>query len=217
MIQNTHRVGRRTTAQLLLALGIGLLSGIGIMPPSFAQEDFKMAIVLPGIITDKAWNQAGYEGLVMAEAELGIEIAYDVAKSKEATLALFSSGADIVYQSFDSAFLGVFEAAKEGGAYTFGNVKDQLEFGPEVMLTSTVQNISLALKDLAAQAVAGQIAGEDYIIGLENSEVVSLGEFGPMVPEEVRSKAMAAVEGIQAGEIGFEDCTIEGEETWCIK
>lgn len=39
-------------------------------------EDFKVAIVLPGVITDKSFNQAGYEGVQRAAKELGIEFAY---------------------------------------------------------------------------------------------------------------------------------------------
>lgn len=40
-----------------------------------AATDFKAAIILPGVITDKAWNQAGYEGLNRVK-ELGMETAY---------------------------------------------------------------------------------------------------------------------------------------------
>ena len=43
--------------------------------PSLA-DPFKVAIVLPGNITDQSWNQAGYEGLMNAKEELGIEVAY---------------------------------------------------------------------------------------------------------------------------------------------
>ena len=39
-------------------------------------EPFKVAIVMPGNITDQSWNQAGYEGLMNAKRELGIEVAY---------------------------------------------------------------------------------------------------------------------------------------------
>ncbi len=39
-------------------------------------DDFKVAIVLPGVITDKSFNQAGYEGVQRAAEKLGIEFAY---------------------------------------------------------------------------------------------------------------------------------------------
>lgn len=37
---------------------------------------FKVAIVLPGVITDASFNQAGFEGVKRASEELGIEFAY---------------------------------------------------------------------------------------------------------------------------------------------
>lgn len=40
------------------------------------EDTFKVAIVMPGNKTDKSWNQSGYEGVVKAKNELGIEIAY---------------------------------------------------------------------------------------------------------------------------------------------
>ncbi len=39
-------------------------------------EGLKIAIVLPIIITDKACNQSGYEGVNLAKQKLGVEIAY---------------------------------------------------------------------------------------------------------------------------------------------
>jgi basic membrane protein A len=39
-------------------------------------ENVKIAMVLPGNISDKSWNQAGYEGLMQIKNELGFEVAY---------------------------------------------------------------------------------------------------------------------------------------------
>ena len=41
-----------------------------------SNNPLKIAIVLPGIITDKAWNQSGYEGVKLTQKKLGAEIAY---------------------------------------------------------------------------------------------------------------------------------------------
>jgi basic membrane protein A len=41
-----------------------------------AAEKFRVAIVLPGSITDQSFNQTGYEGLKRIEKELGAEVAY---------------------------------------------------------------------------------------------------------------------------------------------
>jgi basic membrane protein A len=39
-------------------------------------ESLKVAMVLPGNISDKSWNQAGYEGLMRVKTELGFDVAY---------------------------------------------------------------------------------------------------------------------------------------------
>ncbi|HAX80074.1 MAG TPA: BMP family ABC transporter substrate-binding protein [Cyanobacteria bacterium UBA11372] len=40
------------------------------------KSDFSVAMVLPGLINDKSWSQAGYEGLKLVEKEFGAKIAY---------------------------------------------------------------------------------------------------------------------------------------------
>jgi basic membrane protein A and related proteins len=41
-----------------------------------AATNFKVAIVLPGPITDKGWNQAGFESMAIIKTKLGAETAY---------------------------------------------------------------------------------------------------------------------------------------------
>ena len=41
-----------------------------------AAENVRVALVLDGQIDDQGWNQAAYEGLLNAEEEYGVEIAY---------------------------------------------------------------------------------------------------------------------------------------------
>jgi len=65
----TMNITRRT---ILTALVAGLLSFAGTAQAG----SVKIALVLPGSITDKSWNQAGYEGLMRVKEELGIEVAY---------------------------------------------------------------------------------------------------------------------------------------------
>jgi basic membrane protein A len=71
---------------------------------------FKAAIVLPGIITDKAWNQAGYEGLNAIKSQLGAETAYvekvGQADQAEALSDFARRGFNLVY-----AHGGQFDAA----------------------------------------------------------------------------------------------------------
>jgi len=55
-----------TAASMLAVTAVG---------PAMA-EALKVAIVLPGVKTDKSFNQAGYEGVEHAAKELGLEFAY---------------------------------------------------------------------------------------------------------------------------------------------
>ena len=45
-------------------------------PAKDAKKNFKVAMVLPGIITDKAWNQVGYTGLGVVKEKQSVETAY---------------------------------------------------------------------------------------------------------------------------------------------
>jgi basic membrane protein A len=285
-------------------------------------EGFKIAIALPGVITDKAWNQSGYEGVKLAEQKLGTsttyveqiaqpdqtevlsdfgrrgynlvfahggqfdaaiqqvaaqypntffvgvngavsalnvaslrinhmqasyicgiiaalmtktnQIAYisgqkfeatqqelrglelgaksiqpnikinstftgdwnDVAKAKEATQALISTGADVIYQWLDNASPAVLQTASERKVYAFGNTKDQLEIAPQAVLTSAVKRLDLAITYLAELAQQNQLKGQIYTIGLEREDILSLGKFGAMVPETVKQKALTTQQEI---------------------
>ena len=58
------------------ALVFAVLAHAGIGSNPAQAEEMKVAIVLPGVITDKSFNQAGYEGVKRAAEELGLEMAY---------------------------------------------------------------------------------------------------------------------------------------------
>ena len=40
------------------------------------EDDFKVALLLPGTVNDQGWNAKAYEGLMKIEEELGAEVAY---------------------------------------------------------------------------------------------------------------------------------------------
>lgn len=293
-------------------------------------ETFKVAIALPGVIVDKAWNQSGYEGITLTKQKLGAETAYveqvaqadqaealidfarrgfnvvfahggqfdaaveqvapqfpdtffvavngavkgeniaalrlqhaqtsylcgiigasmtksnkmaylagqsfeatqqemrgfemgaksvkpniqitssftgdwnDIAKAKEATLALIAAGADVIYQWLDNASPVVLQTASDRGIYAFGNTQDQLAVAPKAVLTSALKRIDLAIAYLAELAKQGQLQGEIYNIGLEKPDILSLGKFGDMVPKAVQQKAMATKDAILANKIKFQ-------------
>src|SRR3989442_12215499 len=65
--------GFRTAAAVLLVLVLMAMVGGG---PTRAAAKLKVAVALPGIITDKGFNQSAYEALKRREKELGAETAY---------------------------------------------------------------------------------------------------------------------------------------------
>lgn len=312
-------------------------------PTTSGSQEFKIAIALPGVITDQAWNQSGYEGMNLAKQEVGAETAYvekvaqadqaevltdfarkgynvvfahggqfdaaveqvasqfpntffvavngsikgeniaalridnlqasylcgiiaasvtksnklayiagqefeatqeelrgfelgaksvkpnikvtsaftgdwnDVSKAKEATLALISADADVIYQWLDNASPTVLQTASDQGVYAFGNTKDQLNIAPKAVLTSAVKRLDLAIVYLAELAKQKQLKGQIYKIGLERPVILSLGEFGNKVPDAVKQKVLNTRQEIVDKKITFENCQEAGKDTRCVK
>ncbi len=306
-------------------------------------QGFKIAIALPGIITDKAWNQSGYEGINLAKQKLGVQTAYvekvaqadqtevltdfarkgynlifahggqfdaaieqvasqfpntffvgvngnlkgeniaslridhlqasylcgiigasvtksnklayiagekflateeelrgfelgaksiqpniqitstftgdwnDVAKAKEAEIALISYGVDVIYQWLDNASNAVLQTAGEKGVYAFGNTNDQLDVAPKAVLTSAVKRLDLAIAYIAELAKQKQIQGQIYTIGLERPDILFLGKFGAVISEAVKQKVLNAKQEIVNKKIVFEACKETGKDTRCVK
>ncbi|QLE54605.1 BMP family protein [Nostoc sp. TCL26-01] len=306
-------------------------------------DGFKIAIALPGVITDQAWNQSGYEGVNLAKQKLGAEITYveqvaqadqsevltdfarkgynlvfahggqfdaaieqvaaqfpntffvgvngnlkgeniaslridhlqgsylcgmigaamtksnklayiagqefsatqeelrgfelgaksvkpnvqitptftgdwnDVAKAKEATLALISAGNDVIYQWLDSASPAVLQTASDKGVYAFGNTKDQLDIAPKAVLTSAVKKLDVAIAYLAELAKQKQLTGQIYTIGLERPDILYLGKFAAAVPTAVKQNALKVKQEIVDKKITFITCREAGKDTRCVK
>ncbi|TAE58686.1 MAG: BMP family ABC transporter substrate-binding protein [Nostocales cyanobacterium] len=306
-------------------------------------QSFKIAIALPGIITDQAWNQSGYEGVNLAKEKLGAEVAYvenvtqadqaevltdfarkgynvvfahggqfdaaveqvakqfpntffvavngsikgeniaalrinhiqasylcgiigasvtktnklayiagqefeatkqelrgfelgaksvnpnitvtstftgdwsDVAKGKEATLALISAGNDVIYQWLDTAAAAVLQTASDKGVFAFGNTKDQLDVAPKAVLTSAVKRLDLAINYLADLGKQKQLKGEIYSIGFEKPDILSLGKFGENVPADLQAKVLTVQKEIVDNKITFAPCQEAGKNTLCVQ
>jgi len=64
-------LSRRRFAQVAAIL----VASTALATPAFA-ADLKIAMILPGPITDNDWNSVGYNGLQAAGKALGVETAY---------------------------------------------------------------------------------------------------------------------------------------------
>ncbi len=124
-------------------------------PTSPAPSGFKVAIAIPGPITDKGWSQAGYEAMDVIKSKLGAETAY-VEKVTQADQAEVLS--DFARRGFNLiiAHGGQFEAAvKQVAAQfpkTFFAVSDGVVTGSNIA--------SLQVDHLQAGYLCGVVAGQ---------------------------------------------------------
>lgn len=82
---------------------------------------------------------------------------FDPASAKEAALAQVDAGADILF----AERFGVIDAAVEKGLYSFGNMSDQNELGPESVLTGPVWNMTPTVEYLIKQVAGGTYTAQD--------------------------------------------------------
>ncbi|KAA0225868.1 BMP family ABC transporter substrate-binding protein [Fimbriimonadia bacterium ATM] len=96
---------------------------------------------------------------------------FDVAKGKEAALAVYASGADIVYHASGKCGLGVINAAEERGLLAIGVDSDQDDLAPGHVLTSMIKRVDLAVLDAAKRAKSGNFKGGTVVLGLKEGGV----------------------------------------------
>jgi basic membrane protein A len=104
-----------------VAVAVALTVLVGAVPPGEGQATkLKVAIVLPGVITDKAWNELGHRGLKAVEKEVGAEVAFveRVAQPDQA-----EAMGDFARRGFNLVFGhgGEFDAAAKQVAARFPN------------------------------------------------------------------------------------------------
>jgi basic membrane lipoprotein Med (substrate-binding protein (PBP1-ABC) superfamily) len=82
---------------------------------------------------------------------------FDPAAAKEAALAQIDNGADVLF----AERFGVIEAAVENGLYSFGNMSDQYELGPNSVVNSPVWNMTPTVDYIINQVKAGSFTAQD--------------------------------------------------------
>jgi basic membrane protein A len=316
--------------KILFAVPIVLamvLSACGPKPTEApAEEKTKVAVLFPGVVTDQSWNQFGYEGLVRAEKECGVEIGYsedvtqdeqievlrnyaaegydiiighggeyadsigtvgqeypdlqfgvadgppmadnvsattlsfrqmgylagilacemtetdhvayvvgellecsdqglegfelgvetcgreievtyiatgdwaDVAKAREAGLALIDDGVDVLWHMLDTADAGLISAAEDRGVWAIGLYRDSSSLGPNAVLGSTLGSPGTMIYELAC--------GRGVPLEMTYVDVNTPGgvdmHMTELTPEDVQQKVNEALEKIRSGEIHVE-------------
>lgn len=82
---------------------------------------------------------------------------FDPAAAKEAALAQIDSGADVLF----AERFGVIEAAKEKGLFAFGNMSDQNELAPDLVVSGPVWNMEPTVNYVISQVASGAYTAQD--------------------------------------------------------
>ncbi|NMB27584.1 MAG: BMP family ABC transporter substrate-binding protein [Tissierellia bacterium] len=153
----------------------------------------------------------GYEaGAKYIDPDIVVEVIFaedfeDPAKGKEGATALYSRGADIVFQVAGKTGEGVFEAAEEMGKYAIGVDTDQRYINPDVIVASMVKRVGHSIYETIDDINKGQIEpGKVIYYGLEQDGVgmgYGTDDMKQFATDEMKSKLEEIKEKIISGEI----------------
>jgi basic membrane protein A len=122
-----------------------------------------------------------------------------VAAGKQVGQDFMSKGVEIVFQAAGSDGLGVIQAVKEAkvagkNVWVIGCDSDQFHVAPEVVLTSMLKRVDLAVYDSARDLVNGTFGAGDSVMGLKDNGVM----YAPIrVSIEGKDAAIAKVEALR--------------------
>lgn len=156
----------------------------------------------------------GYEaGVKYAAKELGKDITVekqyvgnfsDAAKGKAIASSMFSGGCDIVFHAAGAAGDGVIDAAIDADKWAIGVDRDQIDRGPENVLTSAMKRADVAVYNIVKDLADGKEfpGGTTIVYGLENDGAVDIAPSSDKnVKPEILEKIPALKEKIIKGEI----------------
>lgn len=124
----------------------------------------------------------------------------NVAKGKQTAQALLGRGAEVVFHAAGSDGQGVIQAVKEAKAagktvWAIGVDSDQRSVAPEVVLTSMIKRVDLAVWRTVKDVAEGGFSGGERVLGLKEQGVA----LAPVTLEfEGKDAALAKVEALRA-------------------
>jgi basic membrane protein A len=129
-------------------------------------------------------------GALSVNPDINVKIAYigswfDPPRAKEAALAQIEAGADLIF----AERFGVFEACKEKGVLAFGNMSDQNELAPNVVISGPVWDmyptIKYCIEMINKGAWVAMDLGEWSMMAKGGSRLAPFHGFEQKLPEEV--------------------------------
>lgn len=123
---------------------------------------------------------------------------FDPGKEGDAAKALIDQGADVIMQHTDSP--AAIKVAQERGVWAVGQASDMAHFGPDIVLTSIVDNWAPYYVSRVKAVMDGSWKTGDVWEGLAQG-VVGVPALNAKVPEDVQKMAMQALEDIKSGKL----------------
>ena len=160
------------------------------------------AIPIPGIREEVAGfiDGALYVNPKIESEVIWINSFMDATKAKEAALAMYGRGADVIGHVTDQAAAGLFQAARDTGNWACGECYDEVTTNPDVVLTSGIFNESLSMNDLGKRLTEGTLQPTIYKGGWPEEWLIQ-GSYNEAVPPEVVDEANAIVADLQSGKL----------------
>jgi simple sugar transport system substrate-binding protein len=123
---------------------------------------------------------------------------FDPGKEADAAKALIDQGADIIMQHTDSP--AAIKVAQERGVWAVGQASDMAHFGPDVVLTSLVDDWAPYYVARTKAVLDGNWKSEDTWGGLA-SGMLGVPAINDKVPADIRAMAEQAKADIMAGKL----------------
>jgi basic membrane protein A len=124
---------------------------------------------------------------------------FDPAQAKEAAVAQIDGGADVLF----AERFGVIEAAKDKGLWAFGNMSDQNELAPDLVVSSAVWNMEPTVDYLIKQVEAGTFTAQDLkdfsMMGKGGASLAAFHNTESKLPADLVAKVKARMDEIKKG------------------
>ena len=124
---------------------------------------------------------------------------FDPAMAKEAAVAQIDGGADVLF----AERFGVIEAAKEKNLWAFGNMSDQNELAPAVVISSGVWNMDPTVDYLIKTVEGGTFTAQDLkdfsMMGKGGASLAPYHDTESKIPADLKAKVDARMAEIKSG------------------
>jgi basic membrane protein A len=135
----------------------------------------------------------------------------DVNLAKQAANSLADKGVDVFGNAMDPGNVATIQVAKERDRdiYVIGMQSDVHELGPEVVLTSTITDTAMVVKNTIGDILEGKYQpGESFTYGFEEGANY-MGTYGESMPEDLEKEVKNTADRLKSGDLKI-DTNVKG-------